>query len=306
MSRDRERSAVFLAYCLLAFAPLTWGGNLVVGRTLAGAVDPTTINVARWGCAAVLLALFCGGSFWRHRAGLWRERRLILALGLSGLGCFHLLQYTALAHTTVLNVAVLSAMTPLYTVLIAWAISGDRIDRWQALGLALSILGAILIVTRGELAALVQLKAAMGDVLQIAAIFFWALYTVLLRYRPRDIPNLPFLLATILPGLALSLTTYTIREFNLVWSPEVGIGLAYLVLFPSVLAYIAWSAGVRVLGPQAGGVFTNLVPIYGAVLAILFLGEPLRPYHLAAAALVAVGIWLVSRPPATEPLRGEA
>jgi drug/metabolite transporter (DMT)-like permease len=282
-------------YLLLAFAPLTWGGNLVVGRALAGAVDATTLNAVRWGGAALILAALSGRTFWRHRHDLWRERRLVAALGLSGIGGFHLLQYTALAHTTVVNVALITAMTPLYVALIAWVLSGDRLDARQWVGVALSIVGAVVIVGRGELATLVRLDLRRGDLIQLAALTMWALYTVLLRWRPAHIPPLPFLLATLLPGLALTAATYTVRTFHLELSGDVALGLSYLVLFPSALAYLAWGAGVKALGPQAGGAFSNLVPVYGALLAVLLLGEPFRPYHVTAAGLVAVGIWLVSR-----------
>lgn len=283
-------------YLLLAFAPLTWGGNLVVGRALAGAVDATTLNVVRWGGAAIVLALLCGPAFWRHRGALWRHRRLVTALGLSGIGGFHLLQYTALANTTVVNVALITAMTPLYVALIAWALSGDRLDRRQWVGVVLSIVGAVVIVSRGDATTLLRLDLRYGDLVQFAALTMWALYTVLLRWRPTDVPPLPFLLATLLPGLALSVASYGLREFHLELSGDVALGLGYLVLFPSALAYLAWGAGVKALGPQAGGAFSNLVPVYGALLAVLLLGEPLRPYHLGAAVLVALGIWLVSGP----------
>jgi drug/metabolite transporter (DMT)-like permease len=282
-------------YLLLAFAPLTWGGNLVVGRALADAVDATTLNAVRWGGAALILATLSGRAFWRHRHELWRERRLVAALGLSGIGGFHLLQYTALAHTTVVNVALITAMTPLYVALIAWVLSGDRLDARQWAGVVLSIVGAVVIVGRGELATLVRLDLRRGDLIQFAALTMWALYTVLLRWRPAHIPPLPFLLATLLPGLALTAATYAVREFHLTLSADVALGLSYLVLFPSALAYLAWGAGVKALGPQAGGAFSNLVPVYGALLAVLLLGEPLRPYHVTAAVLVAAGIWLVSR-----------
>jgi len=290
-------------YALLAFAPLTWGGNLVVGRALAGQVDATTLNVVRWGGAALLLALLCGPAFWRHRRALWRERRLIAALGASGIGGFHLLQYTALAHTSVVNVALITAMTPLYVALIAWVMSGDRLDARQGLGVVLSIVGAVVIVSRGELTALWRLDLRAGDLVQFGALTMWALYTVLLRFRPDDIPALPFLLATLLPGLVLSLATYGVRSFQLELTPGVALGLGYLVVFPSALAYLAWGAGVRALGPQAGGAFSNLVPVYGALLAVLLLGEPLRAFHIVAAVLVAGGIALVSRDSRRRPSR---
>jgi drug/metabolite transporter (DMT)-like permease len=296
MSAVAEAPRRLWPYALLAFAPLTWGGNLVVGRALAGAVDPTTLNVVRWSGAAVVLALFCWPAFWRHRGEIWRHRRLVAGLGLSGIGAFHLLQYTALAHTTVVNVALITAITPLYVSVIAWAMSGDRLDRRQWLGVVLSVVGAVVIVSRGDIATLVRLEVRGGDLVQFVAITMWALYTVLLRFRPATIPALPFLLATLVPGILLSFATYSVRSFSLELSPEVLVGLGYLALFPSALAYLAWGSGVKALGPQVGGAFSNLVPVYGAVLAVALLGEPLRPFHLTAAALVGVGIWFVSRP----------
>jgi drug/metabolite transporter (DMT)-like permease len=282
-------------YLLLAFAPLTWGGNLVVGRALAGAVDPTTLNTVRWAGAALVLAALSGPACWRHRRALWRERRLVAGLGLSGIGGFHLLQYTALAHTTVVNVALITATTPLYVALIAWLWSGDRLNLRQMVGVALSIAGAVVVVGHGDPTALARLEVRGGDLVQCVAVTLWALYTVLLRWRPADIPALPFLLATLLPGLLLSLATYAGRDFHLEMSTDIALGLGYIVLFPSTLAYLAWGAGVTALGPQAAGAFSNLVPVYGALLAVLLLGEPFRAYHLTAAALVALGIWLVSR-----------
>jgi drug/metabolite transporter (DMT)-like permease len=293
-------------YLLLAFAPLTWGGNLVVGRALAGAVDPTTLNAVRWGGAAVILAAFSGRDLWRHRGALWRERRLIAALGLSGIGGFHLLQYTALAHTTVVNVALITATTPLYVALIAGTLSGDRLAVRQWAGVALSVVGAVVVVARGDLATLVRLDLRGGDLIQLVAVTFWALYTVLLRWRPADVPPLTFLLATILPGLALTAASYAVRDVELVLTGEIALGLSYLVIFPSTLAYLAWGGGVKALGPQVGAAFSNLVPVYGALLAVALLGEPLRPYHLTAAVLVGGGIWLVSRPGASRERRGWA
>ncbi|MEO1091278.1 MAG: DMT family transporter [Pseudomonadota bacterium] len=291
----RRSGPPVLSYLLLAFAPLTWGGNLIVGRSLADMVDPVTLNLVRWSGAAVLLGLACGPALWRHRVDLVRHWRIIGGLGMTGMCGFHLLQYTALASTTALNVALISAMTPLYVVSMAWVLSGDRLGVSQLLGVLLSIAGAVVIVGKGDLGNVATLQLQRGDLIQVAAIGLWALYCVLLRYRPASIPPLPFLLATILPGLALSLLAYTVEEPRLVWSPAVGWGLAYLILFPSTLAYVAWGAGVRELGPHMAGIFTNLVPIYGALLAVLLLGEQVRPYHVVAAALVAIGIWLAGR-----------
>lgn len=285
-----------LPYLLLAFAPLTWAGNVIVGRALADAVDPVTINVVRWGGAAVLLALFCGRGLWTHRAELARHWRIVAGLGVSGMALFHLLQYTALQYTTALNVSLITAMTPLYIVLLAWVISGDRLDSRRSAGVTLSIVGALVIVAKGDLANLIRLDVQLGDVIQIGALMFWALYCVLLRYRPATIPPLPFLLATIGPGLALSLLAYGFVSPRLDASTDVVMGLLYLAVFPSTLAYIAWGAGVTVLGPHMAGVFTNLLPVYGALLAVTVLGEPFQLYHLLAAALVGLGIWVASRP----------
>ncbi len=283
-------------YLLLAFAPLTWAGNVIVGRALADAVDPVTLNVVRWTGAAIVLAPFCAAGVWRHRRELLGHWRLVLALGASGMGLFHLMQYTALQYTTALNVSLITAMTPLYVVLLALVISGDRLDLRRSLGVLLSIVGAVTIVAKGDVGNLVRLDVQLGDVIQIVALVFWALYCVLLRYRPASVPPLPFLFATFLPGLALSLLAYPLVTPQLDWSGEAAIGLAYLALVPSALAYVAWGAGLNVLGPHMAGVFTNLLPVYGAILAVTFLGEPFRLYHLLASALVGLGIWVASRP----------
>ncbi|MFW5834040.1 MAG: DMT family transporter [Pseudomonadota bacterium] len=282
-------------YLLLAFAPLTWAGNVIVGRALADAVDPVTINIARWGGAALVLAAFAGYGLWTHRVELLRHWPIVVGLGLSGMGLFHLLQYTALQFTTALNVSLITAMTPLYVVLLAWAISGDRLDARGWFGVTLSIVGAVVIVAKGDIANLLALDVQLGDLIEIVAIFFWALYCVLLRYRPASIPPLPLLLASMLPGLAVSLAAYSLVPPRLDWSTEVGLALLYLATFPSAVAYIAWGAGTRVLGSQMAGLFSNLLPVYGAVLAVTVLGEPFRPYHLVSALLVACGILVASR-----------
>lgn len=293
-----------LPYLLLAFAPLTWAGNVIVGRALADSVDPVTINVIRWGGAALILALFCGRGLWTYRAEIRQHWKIISGLGVCGMALFHLLQYTALQSTTALNVSLITAMTPLYVVLLAWAISGDPLDLRRSLGVGLSIVGAVVIVAKGDLGNLLRLEVQPGDLIQIIGLVFWALYCVLLRYRPASIPPLTLLLASILPGLAVSLAAYPLVTPQLDWSREVGLGFLYLCVFPSALAYIAWGAGVKVLGAQMAGIFTNLLPVYGAVLAVTLLGEPIRPYHLTAAILVAIGIWVASRPvPATAGLR---
>lgn len=288
--------AGLVPYLLLAFAPLTWAGNVIVGRALATTVDPVTINLARWGGAAVLLSLVAGRGLWLHRREVRRHWKIVTALGVTGMALFHLIQYTALQHTTALNVSLITAMTPLYVVLLAWLISGDRIDVGRAFGVLLSIVGAVVIVARGDLGNLLALDVRIGDLIQIVALLFWALYCLLLRYRPASIPPLPMLLVSIFPGLALSVLAYAFVTPRLVWSEPVAVGLAYLVLFPSTLAYVAWGAGVAVLGPHLAGVFTNLLPVYGAILAVTVLGEPFRPYHLVAAGLVALGIAVASRP----------
>lgn len=232
-----------MARLWLVIAAMCWGGNLLVGRLAASAFDPVSLNLARWGLAAIVLLPFALPELLRRRAVLLREWRILFALAATGAAAFHTLQYAALARTAAINVALYLATVPLLVLLISRLTGGGRLSRRQLIGALASVAGAVVVVARGDLDRLLALSFAAGDLLEIAAVPLWALYCVLLARRPPDLPGLP--LVTVLAVLGVVLTL----PFWLLFEPAFSPGLlavaamVYVGLFPSVIAYLCWNAG---------------------------------------------------------------
>lgn len=280
-----------MARLWLVIATMCWGGNILVGRLAASAFDPVSLNLARWLIATLVLLPFAARDLLRCRAVLRREWRILLALSLTGVVLFHTLQYAALARTGAVNVSLYLATTPLLVLLFSRLLEGGRLSRRQALGAFASMAGAVVVVARGDLATLTSLRFAAGDLLEIVAVPFWALYCVLLVRRPPELPALALVAATAALGAALCLPLYALVEPVFRPGSLAFASMLYVGLFPSVVAYLCWNAGIAALGPRQAAPFNNLVPVFGAGLGVVLLGEPLASYHATAAALVALGIW---------------
>jgi drug/metabolite transporter (DMT)-like permease len=236
-----------------------------------------------------------------RRAELARELPWLATFGVVGIAAFNCFVYAALHYTTVVNGALINALTPVMTFLIALAMLDEPMPPRRLLGLALSLAGALAIISRGEAAALADLTFNRGDVLVLIGSAFWALYTVLLRWRPTRLPPILFLAATIgfgalvhLPLLAWEMTTAGV----FVLDARTAAALLYLGIFPSVLAYILWNRAVVVLGPSRTAMYLYLMPVFAALLAIVFLGETFYAYHALGILLIFAGIALVTRTPA--------
>lgn len=294
----RARGAFTSPYLLLALAVLFWSGNFIVGRAAREVIPPIAFNFWRWAIALAILLPFAWTGLWRHRDVIRREWKILAALGLSGLTVFHSAVYIGLARTEALNGFVYFACSPLFFVLISWLMFRERITVAQALGIAASIAGASVVIARGDLEVLAGLRLAVGDLWLLGAVVLWALYSVLLRRRPAELPPLVLLAAVVLFALAFLVPFYAIelasgRTVEL--GPESLLGLLYVSVFASVIAYIFWNRGVAEVGPNPAGVMIQLMPVFGAVLAVLFLDERIAAYHWLGAALVLAGILLASR-----------
>jgi drug/metabolite transporter (DMT)-like permease len=285
-------------YLLLAGAAFFWATNMVVGRAAHELIPPIAFNFWRWTLALAILLPFAWRDLVRHRALIVREWQILTALALTGMTVFHSLIYLGLSLSPAINALLLFATSPLFFVLLARLLTGDRITLGQGLGIAASIAGALLVIARGDLAVLLGLRFAPGDLWLLAGVILWALYSVLLRRRPPALPPLALLGATVTIALLLLAPVYALE----LWSgarvqlrAESLASLAYVALFPSVIAYVFWNRGVREVGPNAAGVTLQLMPVFGALLAVAFLGEHLAAYHWLGGALVLAGILLAWR-----------
>ena len=295
-------------YGMAVAAPLFWAGNFVVARLLHDEIPPFQISFWRWVIALVVLALWtrhslgAAGLSGAARAGdrqLLRKDWLWLAfLGAIGVTAFNCLVYVGLGRTTVVNGALINALMPVLTFLFAAVFIGERFTLRRLAGLALCLTGALVIAARGDPGSLGRIWMSGGDLLILAAGSCWALYTVLVRWRPSALPVPVFLVVTTAFGVAfhLPLIAWEVaRAGTFAASPGNLAALVYLGIFPSVLAYIFWNRAIASIGPGRTGMFMYLMPLFSAVLAVVILGERVHAFHLAGAALIFSGIMIVTR-----------
>jgi drug/metabolite transporter (DMT)-like permease len=285
------------AYVLLTLTTLFWGGNFAMGRAVAGHVPPVALAWVRWTLAFLILLPFAWPHVKRDAAVLRRSWPILLLLGVTGGGLFNTLQYVALNHTTALNALVINSSGPMFVALACFALFGDRISARQAGGIALSSLGVMTIVTRGSLWELATLTFASGDLVMLAAMIIWGVYTAFLRKRPA-IHWLSFTLALMMIAAALNFPLFLWEHaggatLQATWATA--LACLYAAIFPSVLGYIFYNRGVQLIGGNRAGVFIHMATLFGSVFSILLLGEVPRAYHGIGFALIIAGVALAAR-----------
>ena len=285
-------------YVLLTLTTLFWAGNMVVGRGLREAVPPFTLAFCRWTiCLALTLpfALPHLKAQWPSLRAAWRP---VLVLGLLGVGGYNTFAYLALQHTSATNATLLNSFIPIATIAISWAFLGKHLRRPEAIGVLISLCGALTIVSRGDLGVLANFNLNLGDIWMLIAVLDWAIYTVALAWRPAGVHPMLMLGSTIAIGL-LALGPAYAWEMAQGQHINVHLGslaaLAYVGIFPSFLGYIFYNKGIAEVGPNKGSLFIHLMPVFGTLLSFLFLGEVPLWYHYAGIALIFSGIWLTMK-----------
>lgn len=276
----------------LSLAALFWSGNFIAGRALRDDIDPVTLNTLRWVLACVLFMPFAGPACLRHAAAIRRHWRWLLALGSTGIAGFHTTVYVALTQTTATNALLVLALAPALIVIGSALLGASRPSRVQWAGSAVSPAGAAVLITRADPEVLRALTVNRGDLWMLAAVVIWAAYTLMLKRRPADLPPTVTLAASMGLGATfmLPVTILTLPSAHLVVSPGVLGAMAYIIVFPSVLAFWLWGYGVARLGPERAGQFVHLMPVFGPVLAMAILGERIVAVQAVGAFIVFTGI----------------
>ncbi|URW75143.1 DMT family transporter [Sphingomonas donggukensis] len=282
----------YRAYAMLACAMLFWAGNAIVGRAVRGDVPAATLSLLRWSGAFALLLPFA----WRHlvadRAALVAGWKRVVGLGLIGVASFNTLYYFGLHDTTASNALLLQALIPGLVLVADRAIFGIRPPLAIVGGVVLATLGVAVIVFRGDPAALAALALGRGDVLILIAVTLWALYTSLLKLKPKVHP-LSFLAATfgvaviaLVPVAGVELARGAVVR----WSTHSLLAIAYVAVLPSLVSYLLFNQGVAAIGAARAGQAINLMPLFGALLAAGLLGEKLHGYHAIGMTMILAGL----------------
>ena len=295
---DRPRLSRWRSpYVLLTLTALFWAGNSVLGRALADDVPPITLSFWRWCIAFVILLPWVARSLAAHWRVVLNHWKIMIFLAVLGVPAYNTINYAALHTTTATNSLLVNSACTVMIIAVNYLMFDVRATARQWLGLAVSVAGTLLIVTRGAPQALLTLELVRGDVLLLAAALSWAIYTACLRWRPRELDQLTFLGASIVIGVVALFPLYCWESLSaapVVFTPAVILGVAYTGIFPSVLALLFWNKAVAEVGANRSGQFMHLVPVFGITLAVIFLGETLQPFHLAGAAIIFTGIYLAT------------
>ncbi len=295
MTTNPERTG--LAVLFLVACALVWGSNVVVGRAVHAELPP--IGLAFWRNAVALLALlpFTWRELAAQRAVIWRGRWIILAAGIVGTALFNYLTYLALHSTTAISAGLMMSLTPVAVPAMALVLLRDRLSLRQGVGIALSLAGVAAIITRGDLSHLAALTFSLGDLMMIAAMLCWSFYSVVIKRKPAALDPYIFLTAVLACAVPVLLPFYIWESLSGAPMPATPTAVAaglYLGLVPTALALLLFNYAVQVIGPIRTGPYAHLVPVFAALLAILFLGERLAAFHFVGAAFIAAGLYLAT------------
>jgi drug/metabolite transporter (DMT)-like permease len=282
------------AWTLLVLGNLLWAGNIIVGRAILGDVPAIALSFWRWTGAFAAAFIFA----WPHLKTDWRvlvaHWKIMLALAATGIALFNTAAYIGLAGTTALNVLLMQSSLPLIVTIWAFVFFRERPSTWQLGAIAISMAGVAFVAAHGSLDVLLALRFYRADLWVIASAFILGIYIVLLRRRP-DVHSLSFMQGAMGLG-ACMVAPFYLRELGQGaritdhWQNYAGI--AYMAVFPSFISYLFFNRGVQLIGAARAGQSMHLIPIFGSLMAVLFLGESFHLYHLAGVMLIGTGIAL--------------
>lgn len=284
-------------YLLLSLAPLFWAGNIVLGRFIAADFPPMALSFLRWGCACLIVLPFA----WPHLRADWPMIRkhlpLLTLLSLTGLAGYNAIAYLGLQSTQALNALLIQSSGPLFVALWSLILLGIRLTWPQTIGIGISLLGVLTILSRGQPEILTAIHLNRGDLLVTLGMVVFGIYSVLAMKRPAIHP-LAFVAFTSGYGTLLLIPAVIVEALSghhPALSVNNALTLAYVAIFPSILAYLFFNRGVELIGANRAAPFFHLIPVFGSVLAIAFLGERPHLYHLAGYALVLTGVVIAAR-----------
>src|SRR6516225_9323355 len=284
-------------YILLTLAALFWADNVVLGRGVSGAIIPITLNVLRWAIALALLLPIA----WSQLAGKGQVVRKHFAervlLAVPSIAIYNTFLYIGTRTTTATNAGLIVGTMPIAILVLGYFAREERLTTRRVAGIASSFVGVVLVIAEGSSALVHELSLSSGGLFIIGAVVSWAVYSILLRRFSIPLSGSALLAVLSAIGLALCIPFCAwelLHGERILWSPGTAAAIIYVGIFPSVIATIFWNAAVAQVGAGTAGVFTNLIPIFSVILAVILLKESINPFQLVGMGLIFMAIWLVS------------
>tara|TARA_B110000259_G_scaffold179125_1_gene218267 strand:- start:438 stop:1295 length:858 start_codon:yes stop_codon:yes gene_type:complete len=284
---------------MLVLATLFWSGNFIVGKiAFVDNVPPFSLTFFRWLLVWIILIPFTYKELFKLKKIIFQNAFLLFFLGLTSVGLFNSFIYNALNFTQVINASLFNAVIPAAIILLCFIFKLDKTNKYQLLGLVITLLGILSIITKLDLNILLTLNFNKGDLLMIGAVITWGVYSAFLKKIKFEVSLLTlvhilctFGLITLIPQFLYELLqgqTVTINS-NFIYS------LLYLALFPSIGSYYCWAGAVSIIGANRSGIFLSLIPLFSTIMAIFFFNEKFQYYHFIGSVLTLFGLFLSSK-----------
>ena len=288
-----------LAYLLLILTTIFWSGNFIVGKAASlYQIPPFSLNFYRWFFAGLILFPFTFKELINKKNYIFKNIGFFIILGISSITIFNSIVYYSLYYTQVISGVLMISTIPVWIIFIASILNIEKTNAFQIIGVGLSLIGVIFIITKADLNLIKNLDFNKGDLSMIVAMFAWAVYSALLKKKKYEISQLALLQVVIILGLIFLIPIYFI-EMNLghliVLELPFYLTLSYVVIFPGLLAFFFWIKGISIIGANRAGVFLHLMPIFGAIMAMIIFDEKFMYYHLLGAIFILAGITLSNK-----------
>lgn len=283
---------------MLVGSALFWSGNYVIGRAFATDIPPITIAYLRWSVAFLVILPFSASAIISEWPIIRKNIKLLIFMGIVGVGAFNTFAYIGLSDTTATNALLINSFIPILIILLTRIFPGTPITTKKIFGILVSTLGVLLLISQGDLGNLIAFKLNKGDLWILLAAFTWAVYSISLKWKPAGLSALAFLGFTIFVGMLVLSPIYwfnLFHELSFVASPSNLMAIAYVATFASIVAFLFWNHGVSIVGASTAGQFIHLMPVFGTIMAVVFLGEQLHWFHFLGAMAIALGILLSLR-----------
>lgn len=286
-------------YIYLVLGVLFWSGNFILGRFIKDDISPIELAFYRWLFVLILLSPVIVSSFNKIKNAIKLHFIPLFVLSILGIAGFNLILYIALSYTTATNALIINSSIPIIVLILSFILFKQKTSIMQNIAIALSTFGVLYLVLQGDIGSIINLNVNSGDILVLSSAIIWAFYVVMLRFKPKELNGIEFLATMVLFGVLILLPIYLYfhidinRDIYLIKNYYYIFG--YMSVFASILSFYFWNKGIEVIGANKTGQFIHLMPLFGVILAYIFIDEILSLYHIIGGFFIGIGIYLSLR-----------
>ena len=287
------------AYLILILTTIFWSGNFIVGKAASTyEIPPFSLNFYRWFFAGLILFPFTFKELIEKKKYIFDNIVFFTILGVTSITIFNSIVYYSLYYTQVISGILMISTIPVWIIFISSILNIEKTNIFQIIGVVFSLTGVIFIITKADLEIIKNLDFNKGDLSMVVAMFSWAVYSALLKSKKYEISQFALLEVVIITGLIFLTPIYFIEMYLgnvIVLGVPFILTLTYVVFFPGLASFIFWIKGISIIGANRAGVFLHLMPIFGAIMAMIIFNEKFMYYHILGAIFIVAGITLSNK-----------